>query len=70
MPSSSNKGKRVLEEEKKVHSRDIRAHKPEVPFVNLSKRDMDARFNKAAGCLLSNVDMEYLDSMDPAMRKE
>ena len=31
---------------------------------------MAARFNKVARCVLSKADMEYLDSMDPAARKE
>ena len=66
----SNKGKRVFEEEQEVYSRNIRAHKPDVPFVNLNKSDIAVRFNKVARCLLSKVNMEHLDSMDLAVRKE
>ncbi|XP_057534044.1 uncharacterized protein LOC130812549 [Amaranthus tricolor] len=70
IPYSSNKRKKVLEEEQEVYNTNIRAHKPDVTFVNLSKTDMAACFNKASRCLLSNLDMEYLDSMDLVVRKE
>ena len=45
---SDKKGKRVLEEESEVYTTNIRAHKPDVPFVNLNQADMVAHFNKAA----------------------
>ena len=68
--SSNKKGKRVLEEEGEVYTRNIRAHKPNVPFVNLNQTDMAARFNKAARCLLSKGDIDYLDSLNPTERAQ
>lgn len=66
IPSSSDrKGKKVLEEEIEVYTRNIRAQKPDVPFVNLSPTNMAARFKNASRCLLSKSNMEYLDSTDP-----
>ena len=71
VPSSSDrKGKRVIEDEDEVYTRNIKAHKPDVPFVNLGPADMAIHFNKAARCLLSRVDMDHLDSLDPAVRAE
>ena len=45
--SSDRKRKRVFEEEGKVYTRNIKAHKPDILFVNLGPSDMAAPFNKA-----------------------
>ena len=71
VPSSSDrKGKRVLDEEAEVYSRNIKAHNPDVAFINLITADMAVRFNKASRCLLSKADLDYLDTLDPVVRAE
>jgi hypothetical protein len=69
-PTSKGKGKQVLGEEEHVYARNIKAHKPGVPFVNLSSSELAGRFNRASRCLVSQENMDFLDSMNPAERMQ
>jgi hypothetical protein len=66
----TSKGKQILEEEENVYTRNIKAHKPGVPFVNLSSSKLAGRFNRASRCLINQDDMDFLDSMSPAERMQ
>jgi hypothetical protein len=69
--ASTGKGKQILVEEESVYTRNIKAHKPGVPFVNLTPAELAGRYNRASRCLVTQDDMDHLDSLklEDRMRK-
>ena len=51
-----------------VYSRNVKAHRHDVPFVNLTPQDMWLQYGRATRCFLSKMDMHNLDSIDPIDR--
>ena len=47
-----------------VYSRSVKAHRHDTYFVNLTPQDICVPYNRVNRCLLSKVDMDYLDSIN------
>ena len=76
-PTAEDKGKQVAESGgtppysyEKVYQRRIRPHRDDVAFVELDRADLTARINRASRNLVSERDMEYLNSLPPVERAE
>ena len=54
----------------KVYQRCIRPHRDDVALVELDHPDLTARINRASRKLVSERDMEYLNSLSPVERAE